>query len=94
MTGLLNPDVWAGLSGPGIATFAAVALIWAVATQRLVPGKQYRAAEARGDKYENAYLEATTAIIRNTAGQEATLHMVSAFREEVAEIAAAAKEPT
>ena len=86
MTELLNPQFWASLSGPGIATLGAVVLVWAVTTQRLVPGRQYRAERARGDKYEDAYREAMQALVQHNANQAATIDIVSSFRKEIAEL--------
>jgi len=67
---------------------AAVIFIWAVATQRLVPGRQYKAERERGDKYEEAHRTATAALIENVAGQQATIAIVSSFREELAKLSA------
>ena len=61
-------------------------MIWALATERLVLGKQYRAERARGDKYEEAHQIATKSLIQNIANQEATISIVSAFRKELAEL--------
>ncbi|SCX06064.1 hypothetical protein [Mycolicibacterium fluoranthenivorans] len=89
MTGFFNPEFWASLTGPGLATIAAVLFVWAVATERLVPGGRYRAERARGDKYEESFHDATKALIENTAGTVAATEMVASFRKEIAALAAA-----
>lgn len=89
MTGLLNPEYWASLSGPGLATIAAVIFVWAVATERLVPGRRYRAERERGDKYETGYHEAAKALIESASRNVTTIEIVSSFRREIAELAAA-----
>ena len=66
----------------------ALALIWALTTERLVLGKQYRAERERGDKYEEAHRTATAALIENVAGTQATISIVSSFREELAKLTA------
>ncbi|GAS94445.1 uncharacterized protein RMCC_1411 [Mycolicibacterium canariasense] len=85
--GWTNPEFWAGLTGPGLATLIAIIFMWAIATERLVPGGRYRAERARGDKYEQSYHEATKALIENTAGTIAATEMVSSFRKEIAALA-------
>lgn len=90
MNALTSPEFWSGLSGPGMATIVCVAFVWALATERLVLGKQYRAERERGDKYEDAHRTVTQALIEKNAGQEATIAIVSSFRKEIAELAAGA----
>ena len=72
------------VSAPALVTIGGIIFIWAIATERLVLGKQYRAERERGDKYEEAHRTATQALIENVAGQEATITIVTAFREELA----------
>lgn len=76
------------LSAPALATMGAGLFMWAIATQRLVTGRQYRAERERGDKYEEAHQTATKALIENVAGTQATISIVSSFREELAKLTA------
>lgn len=71
------------LSGPAVLMLGAALFVYALATERLVLGKQYRAERARGDKYEDAHRSVTETLIGQTAEREATVAIVSAFRKEL-----------
>lgn len=82
---------WAALpslSGPGVIMIGAALFVYALATERLVLGKQYRAERARGDKYEDAHRDVTATLIGQNAEREATVAIVTAFRKELEEFAA------
>lgn len=87
MSGLWNPEFWSGLTGPVVAVIVCAAFVWALSTERLVLGKQYRAVVARADKYENAHHDVTQELMKQTAGQEATTAIVSALQREFAALA-------
>lgn len=86
----MTAEFWAGissLSAPALATVVAVAFVWALATERLVLGRQYRAERARADKYDEDNRALTQTVIRNTASNEATVGVVTSFQRQLAELA-------
>lgn len=84
---------WAGLSSlsilstPALATAVCIAFVWALASERLVLGKQYRAERARADKYDEDNRALTQTVIKNTASSEATATLVSSFQKQLAALA-------
>lgn len=76
------------LSAPALMVIGAAIFMWLIATQRLVPGRQYKAERERGDKYEAAHQTATAALIENVTDQKTTIAIVSSFREELARLTA------
>lgn len=61
--------------------------VWALATERLVLGRQYRAERARADKYDDANRALTDQLIKMSAGQQATTTVLEALRDSAAAIA-------
>lgn len=84
MTNLWTPDFWNNVGVVGIAVLAAFAFVWALATERLVLGRQYRAAVARADKYDDANRDLTQALITKNASEQASTAILTAIREEFA----------
>lgn len=85
----MTAEFWAGLSNlsaPALATAVCMIFVWALATERLVLGKQYRATVARADKYDEDNRALTQTVIRNTASNEATTAVVSSFQKQLAEL--------
>ena len=72
------------LSGPGVT---AALFVWALATERLVLGRQYRAERARADKYDDANRDLTDQLIKMSASQQATTSILEALRESAEAIA-------
>lgn len=84
-----TPEFWSGLStlsSPALATLVCGAFVWALASERLVLGKQYRAERARADKYDEDNRSLTQTVIRNTASNEATTAVVSSFQKQLKEL--------
>lgn len=84
MSSLWNPTFWTGLSGPAVAMFVCALFLWALVTERLAIGKQFRAERARADRLEAANRELTEALIEKNAGEVITTSLLSALRREVA----------
>lgn len=86
-------EFWSGLthlsslSAPALATLVSIAFVWALATERLVLGKQYRAERERADKYDEDNRALTQTVIKNTASNEATTAVVSSFQRQLTELA-------
>lgn len=86
----MTADFWAAitnLSAPALATGVCALFVWALATGRLVLGKQYQAERARADEYDKSNRELVSTVIKNTASTEATAAIVTAFRRELAALA-------
>ena len=86
----MTADFWTGianLSAPGLAIVVCALFIWALATGRLVLGKQYQAERARADMSDESNRELIATVIKNTATAEATASIVAAFRQELAALA-------
>ena len=66
---------------------AAALFVWALATERLVLGRQYRAERARADKYDDANRDLTDQLIKMSASQQATTSILEALRESAEAIA-------
>lgn len=84
MTGLWSPEFWSGLTGPGIAILVCAAFVWALATERLVLGKQYRAIVARAEKDAETNRTLTETLIQKNASDSAATNLLVAIRGELA----------
>lgn len=83
MSELWNPTFWSGLSGPGIAIIVCAAFVWALVTERLVIGRQYRAAVARADKAEETNGDLTRVLMEKNAADEAATKILAAMRNPI-----------
>ena len=80
MSELWSPTFWSGLSGPGIAILVCAAFVWALVTERLVIGKQYRAAVARAETAEATNAKLTGSLMEKNAAEEMATKLLAAMR--------------
>lgn len=84
MTPFGSPEFWSGLSGPGIATLAAVWLTVALVRGWLVTGKQHDAIVTRG-QIDAESVRALSIELANKNGAELlSSQILAALRESVA----------
>lgn len=81
MSGIWNPEFWSGLSGPAIAVFAAVAFVWALATGRLVTGKQHDAVVRKAEIDAESVRELSLELARKNGGDLLSTQLLTAVRE-------------
>jgi len=91
----VTADFWTGianLSAPGLAIVVCALFIWALATGRLVLGKQHQAVVARADRYDEANRELVQTVIMGTADKEATVALVTSFQKQLNDLARGAAQ--
>lgn len=84
---MLPPGFWTSignLSAPALATVVCAMLIWALVTERLVIGKQYRATLARAIDAETARDKAVAALIEKNVADQANTSLLGTIRREIA----------
>jgi len=80
----LTPGFWSSignLSAPALMVIVCGLFIWAVTTERLVPGRQYRATLTRAIDAEKARDTAVTALIEKNVSDQTNTALLSAVRE-------------
>lgn len=79
-----GPGFWSSignLSAPALMVMVCALFIWAITTERLVPGRQYRATLARAVEAEKARDTAVTALIEKNVSDQTNTALLSAVRE-------------
>jgi hypothetical protein len=71
------------LSAPALAVVVCALFIWAITTERLVPGRQYRATLARALEAEKARDTAVTALIEKNVADQASTSLLGTIRREI-----------
>lgn len=79
-----TPESLNSLGAGAVALIVAAFIVWALVTERIVTGKQYRTQVARGDRLEEANHTLTVALIRKDTGEEMNTAILAAIRKEVA----------
>lgn len=84
MSGLWNPELWSGISGPTFAILAAVYFTLALARGWIVIGKQYDAEVKRGAAKDETINTLTSALVEKNATEGLVTQILTAVRSESA----------
>ncbi len=81
MSGFLNPALLGSLGPPALVTAAAFVFMWALATGRLVTGKQHDAVVRKAEIDAESVRELSLELARKNGGELLSTQLLTAVRE-------------
>lgn len=81
-----GPGFWSSignLSAPALAIIVCGLFIWAIVSERLVTGRQYRATLARAIDAEKARDTAVVALVEKNVADQASTSLLGTIRREI-----------
>ncbi|MCV7255704.1 hypothetical protein H7J86_26415 [Mycobacterium hackensackense] len=76
-----NAAFWSQITGPGLAVLVAAAFVWALATGRLVTGKQHDAVVKKAEIDAESVRVLSLEMAKKTGGEMLAMQLLTTIRE-------------